>query len=271
MSQAARFITGLLVVALGSGLAGSLRAEEGGEANHPDVIVDGVRYTWEEAKKKYPDIVQAEKSGSATVKTESGGEATLETAPAAKSEPAAETTELAPPAKAEEDEAREVPKNEAAEDEEKDEKKEDKAGVVVIQEPDPEFAERVALLRARQKLLEEGFIRKNIRLLTSPEWRTAQAELVKLGRSAVPHLIDAMAAQDAYPAKSYSLQAPRRATRQRPLAEVAYEVLVNIVQNHSNFKGELPGRNQAEWQEFWNLNGASILLAQEALLQTAQP
>ncbi|GMV82732.1 MAG: hypothetical protein AMXMBFR7_39160 [Planctomycetota bacterium] len=269
MSQALRpavswLITGCFLATVGMawGEEAAPTPAPAAEAGHPDVIVDGVRYTWEEAKKKFPDIDAAKDKGVTT-----GPSATVE--PAAPAAPAAEPVVLKDEAKP----AAEEPKQEAAKAEEKPkEKKKKKKGepAVLINEPDPEHAAHVELMRSRERVALEERIKRQISLLTTPEWRVAQADLIKVGRDAVPFLIDSMKVDGDYDyaLKSYSLQGPRRATRQRPLAEVTYEVLVNLLHNHSNYQGELPGRHAAKWEEFWAANASSVQLAGETLVQT---
>ncbi len=272
MSQAVRpvvswLVTGCLLATLGLawGEEAAPAPAPAAEAGHPDVIVDGVRYTWEEAKKKFPDIDKAKAEG-----VTASPSATVEpAAPAA--EPVVLREEPRPSAEEPQAETKREDIQEVTQVEEKPRKKKKKGEPeVLINEPDPEYAARVELLRSRERVALEERIKRQISLLTTPEWRVAQADLIKVGRSAVPFLIDAMKVDGDYnyALKSYSLQGPRRATRQRPLAEVTYEVLVNLLHNHSNYQGELPGRHAAKWEEFWAANGSSVQLAGETLIQT---
>jgi len=121
---------------------------------------------------------------------------------------------------------------------------------------------------AKTELAKADFDRKMrtaIRKLSTSGWREAQIELLDGGKSAIPYLIDAMAAKDEEGAKApaYNLGAHTksdagRAPRQRSVAEVASELLTNIVSNHSSFKGELPAGDQKAWQEWWIANGESV-------------
>jgi len=165
--------------------------------------------------------------------------------------------------------AEEAPKAEVAKvvDIPKDDKKEvktDKDGRAPVVDPDPEYAARTALAKARAKAKEEIEIRALVRRLTTPGWKEAQGDLIAKGTIVVPYLIEAMADTNAknFEAYSYDLQAPMQATRQRPINEIAYEVLYNLISNHTSFDGELPGRDAKAWADFWTAN-ADKLLAHE--------
>ncbi len=134
---------------------------------------------------------------------------------------------------------------------------------VVIVEPTPEYAEKVARLNAlRARKLEED-IKKNIARLATSGWQVARDNLIKIGKPAVQHLIDALAISEEpdapkYRKHTYQLQGPIRAVRQRPLADVAYETLHGMFLNNSTYKGKLPGRDQNRWQALWNVHGSEI-------------
>jgi hypothetical protein len=110
---------------------------------------------------------------------------------------------------------------------------------------------------ARLRLETDRNLRELVRRLGTPGWRSAQAELMKQGRAAVPYLIEAVGAPEKISA-GYPLPAPGRAARTSPLSDVAYQALADLFQNHSTFQGTLPGRDQKAWQEFWTAYCASV-------------
>ena len=67
-----------------------------------------------------------------------------------------------------------------------------------------------------------------------------------------------------YPLHAYQLQGPIRSTRQRPLPEVAYEVLNGMFLNNSTYEGKLPGRDQKAWQALWDKQKATIEFGKRA-------
>lgn len=132
-----------------------------------------------------------------------------------------------------------------------------------VVEPTPEHTAQVLLEKAREQIVLEEKLHKNIWLLTTPGWKDAQKELVAAGRNALPLLVAALCVQDEpqdgeYPLETYTLTSAGRPTYSRPLKDVVFEVLDNMVRNHSDWKGAVPGRDQKAWQEFWSANSGSI-------------
>jgi hypothetical protein len=110
-------------------------------------------------------------------------------------------------------------------------------------------------------------MRSAIRKLSTSGWREAQVELVGAGKPAIPYLIDAMAPGEeeatgekapAYNVGGHTKADAGRSPRQRSVAEVASELLTDIVSNHSSYKGELPTVDQKAWQEWWIANGEGV-------------
>lgn len=90
-------------------------------------------------------------------------------------------------------------------------------------------------------------------------WRDAQAVLIQSGKEAVPHLIDALNKSGvAYNLAGHTKADAGRAPRQLTIADVCAQLLEEIVTNHSNYQGELPGANQKAWQEWWSKNAQSV-------------
>ncbi|MCW8129530.1 MAG: hypothetical protein KIS92_04020 [Planctomycetota bacterium] len=266
------------------------------------VVVDGVRYNWEEAVRKFPDM---KATAPANLVFDPDYKSSPETAP----KPAAETV-AAPEAKpadgkkaAEEqakkdsetvkaaDKASEKAEKEAAEKAEKAEEEKKKAAekaekearkkaekaekeakkkaakgepaAPALVEPDPAYAQKMALVQARARVELEDRIQKHIRHLGGEHWKEARAELIAIGKDAVPYLIDAMAPADQPvagepPLAAYAAGQPARPTRTRPLSDIAFECLDAIIRSHSDWKGAVPGLDQKAWQSFWADNGAGI-------------
>jgi hypothetical protein len=141
------------------------------------------------------------------------------------------------------------------------------AGEPVVVAPSPEAqaaaeeaARKAALESIRVQAQTEKNILEAISQLGSPSWERASQRLIAIGGPAVPYLIEAMnnKSSGAFPAESYPLAGPGRATRTLPMKEAAFAVLTSLFQNHSTFNGALPGLDATAWREFWTHAGASV-------------
>lgn len=136
--------------------------------------------------------------------------------------------------------------------------------VPIIVEPDAAQAERNALIAARKQVALEEEIAKDVRRLMTPGYKEAQGRLISYGKPAIPFLIDAMKPEDStkesFKGRAYQVGTPGRYTDNRPLDEIAYEVLDSMIRNHSTYRGEIPARDVAAWQSFWAANKDSIEL-----------
>lgn len=209
------------------------------------VVIDGVSYSWEEAVRKFPEM---RSKAPANMVFDPNYK------PSGKSEPAIVTES---PSKQEE------PKPEKKKKTKKVKKGDESQVLQPVVEPTPEHSAQALLEKARERIVLEEKLRKNVRRLTTPSWKDAQKELVDAGSDAMPFLVDALGVSDEpqdgeYPLETYTLISAGRPTYSRPLKDVAFEVLDNMVRNHSNWKGAVPGRDQKAWQEFWSANSASI-------------
>lgn len=268
------------------------------------VVVDGVRYNWEEAVRKFPDMKNtapvnlvfdpnyqstpesAPKPAAETVATpETKAEAkvddkaadaqmkkdseTVKAADAASEKTSKQANDNAKKEEEAKQKSAEKAEKEArrkAEKEAKEAKKRAAKGEPmkpVIVEPDPAHAEKMALQQARARVELEDKISKNIRQLSGEHWKEARAQLISIGKDAVPFLIEAMApAETATPGEpplaAYAAGQPARPTRTRPLSDLAFECLDSIIRVHSDWKGAVPGLDQKAWQAFWTNNGGSI-------------
>lgn len=125
-------------------------------------------------------------------------------------------------------------------------------------------AEALAKQKAMESIRAQAETEKEtmeaISRLGTPGWERAKAALIRIGRPAVPYLIEAMAGQSAgaFPAQGYPLGGPGRATRTVSMKDTAYAVLVAMFQNHSNYNGALPGKDAAAWREFWMQSCAGV-------------
>ncbi len=98
--------------------------------------------------------------------------------------------------------------------------------------------------------------------LGTSAWRDAQALLLASGRAAVPDLIDALNNSDpAYNLGGHTKSDAGRLPRQRTIAEVSAELLAEIVSDHSNYQGDVPGADQNAWRDWWSKNAGSIVFA----------
>ena len=121
-------------------------------------------------------------------------------------------------------------------------------------------AQKQALDAIRDQMATEKATMEAISQLATSSWERAKAKLIRIGRPAVPYLIEAMAGQTAgaFPAERYPLGGPRRTTRTVSLKDTAFAVLVAMFQNHSNYVGALPGKDAVAWREFWTHHGAHV-------------
>ena len=145
----------------------------------------------------------------------------------------------------------------------KEKKKNKKNGKTPIVEPDPEYAKVVEATRAQAEVELKERIQKNIYRLSTSAYKEAEAELIKIGKPAVPYLIDALEPAEKpvageAPLEAYVLYETGRATRQRSLSEVAYEVLDSWVRNRTPYQGEPPGPDKKAWQKFWTSTGETL-------------
>jgi len=98
--------------------------------------------------------------------------------------------------------------------------------------------------------------------LSTASWQDAQALLIQSGKASVPILIDALNSSDAaYNLGGHTKSDAGRLPRQRTVGEVAAELLTEIVSNHTSYKGELPGANQAAWRDWWSKNAEGVTFA----------
>lgn len=141
------------------------------------------------------------------------------------------------------------------------------APVAVVSAEDALRAERNL---SRQALVQDSKLRSAVQKLATPGWREARVELIGAGKAAVPYLIEAIGGGEASnPVPAYSLGGHTkfdtgRASRQRSLAEVATEVLTQLVKTHSDYKGDIPTMDQRAWQTWWTANGASVTFGKPA-------
>lgn len=103
-------------------------------------------------------------------------------------------------------------------------------------------------------------IKASIKNIGTAAWREAQARIVASGKCAIPSLIEALGQPNAvaYQVAGHTKADLGRAPRQLTIAEVCAELLNEIVTNHSNYSGDLPGASQKAWQDWWAKNGASV-------------
>jgi hypothetical protein len=98
--------------------------------------------------------------------------------------------------------------------------------------------------------------------LSTASWQDAQLMLVDSGKAAVPFLIDALNnSESAFALAGHTKSDAGRLTRQRTVGEVAAELLTDLVLNHTSYKGELPGNDQAAWRDWWSKNADGVKFA----------
>jgi len=108
----------------------------------------------------------------------------------------------------------------------------------------------------------EAKISAAIKRLGTSGWREAKSELARTGKAAIPFLIEAIGSdKNSFNIGGHTKSDSGRSSHQRPLAEICVETLTDIVQNRSNFSGEVPAVDQKAWQEWWQANGESTKFA----------
>lgn len=85
-------------------------------------------------------------------------------------------------------------------------------------------------------------------------WAHAGDVLVALGKGALPALIKQVDSSEATAAAS----GPLPVTDTKTIGELSHDILLRSVQYHSNYKGQLPVRKKAAWEEWWKQNQASL-------------
>ena len=101
----------------------------------------------------------------------------------------------------------------------------------------------------RAKLLELGLAG-----LKGNNWQLAKDTLVSLGKESVPDLIQLLSSA----APTAAAAGPLPVTRVKTLGELAGDTLLEIVQYHSNYVGQLPPCDQAAWAAWWDQHGAGL-------------
>ena len=101
-----------------------------------------------------------------------------------------------------------------------------------------------------------------IQQLGTSSWSDAQVFLVSAGKAAIPGLIHALTDSDpAFNLGGHTKADAGRIPRQRTIGEVCAELLNQIVSDHSNYKGDLPGLDPNAWREWWDKNAATVTFA----------
>jgi hypothetical protein len=93
--------------------------------------------------------------------------------------------------------------------------------------------------------------------LKGSNWDHAHDVLVSLGEYAIPSLI----AQVESPELTQAGAAPVPvvlSSQVKTLGELSHDILLEIVQYHSEYKGQLPARTTAAWEAWWKQNEASF-------------
>jgi hypothetical protein len=124
-----------------------------------------------------------------------------------------------------------------------------------------EAAAKLAREKGKNAVEMEHAAKAAIKRLATSGYREAQGQILALGKAAIPHLIEALACDTpvaAYNLGGHTKANAGRATRQLTLAEVCCEVLTDLVQNHSDFKGEVPTVDARAWQTWWAANADTI-------------
>jgi hypothetical protein len=99
-----------------------------------------------------------------------------------------------------------------------------------------------------------------IERLSGPGWRNAREALISMGKDSIPALIGALERGE----PSQAEIKPRFGAEVRnpkdvyTMGELAYSVLLDIVQHYSSFKGQLPGRDKAKWDAWWAQSGPGL-------------
>jgi hypothetical protein len=86
--------------------------------------------------------------------------------------------------------------------------------------------------------------------LRGNNWEHARDVLVAIGKDSVPHLIKQVESAEETSACADPIPVVVQA-RVKTLGELSHDVLLQIVQYHSNYKGQMPVRKVAAWQKWW--------------------
>ncbi len=116
--------------------------------------------------------------------------------------------------------------------------------------------EEVAKLTTKQRatLLELA-----LKGLKGNNWEHARDVLVALGKEAMPSLMKQVESTEATAAAAAPLPVVVN-SGVKTLGQVSHDVLLQIVEYHSNYKGHLPARNTVAWEAWWKKNEAGLKL-----------
>jgi len=95
--------------------------------------------------------------------------------------------------------------------------------------------------------------------LKGNNWEHASDVLVALGKQAMPSLIKQVESNEPTAAAAAPLPVVVNAGV-KTLGQVSHDVLLEIVEYHSNYKGRLPARNTVAWEGWWKKNEAGLKL-----------
>jgi len=99
-----------------------------------------------------------------------------------------------------------------------------------------------------------------IERLSGAGWKNARESLVSMGKPAIPALIGALdrgepTQAEVKPRFGAEVRSPKDVYT---VGELAYTILLDIVQHYSDFKGNLPERDKAKWDAWWAQSGPGL-------------
>lgn len=106
----------------------------------------------------------------------------------------------------------------------------------------------------RAKLLELALVS-----LKGNNWEHARDVLVSLGRDSFSPLIAQVESDDLTAAASAPFPVVNR-SGVKTLGQLSHDVLLEIVEYHTNFKGQLPVRSNVAWAKWWEQNKSGLVL-----------
>ena len=92
--------------------------------------------------------------------------------------------------------------------------------------------------------------------LEDTNWEHARDNLLALGKDAIEPLIERV--ESTKPTSAAA--GPLPVTKVKTLGELAHDILLQSIQYHSNYKGQLPARSKAAWKEWWGRNRAGLTI-----------
>jgi hypothetical protein len=93
--------------------------------------------------------------------------------------------------------------------------------------------------------------------LKGNNWEHARDVLIVLGKDSAPPLIAQVESPELTAAAAAPIPVVVR-SQVKTLGELSHDVLLQMVEYHSDYRGQLPVRERSAWEAWWARNGAGL-------------